>query len=285
MKEGQTPKVGLALSGGGARGLAHIGVLKVLKREGIPVDLLAGTSMGGVVAAAYAAGLEPEFMEEEARRMTNPRRLLSLADPTLPRRGLFEGKKVVDYLTQHLGERTFDDLGCPLSLVAVDLEKSEAVVLNEGRVLDAVRATIALPGLFKPVESDDRLLVDGGLLDNLPADVAREMGADVVIAVDVIGGNSTFSAMLKTLREHRYMPAGLASTFEVMLRSLDVMMKEINEGRLADAAPEIIIRPNVPPDVSVLLGFTRAPDTIAVGESAAVEAFPDIQRALQGLSI
>lgn len=285
MNESQTPKVGLALSGGGARGLAHIGVLKVLEREGIPVDLLAGTSMGGVVAAAYAAGLKPEFMEEEALRMTNPRRLLSLADPTLPRRGLFEGQRVVDYLSHHLGERTFDNLRCPLSLVAVNLDSSEAVVLNEGRVLEAVRATIALPGLFKPVERDDRLLVDGGLLDNLPADVAREMGADIVIAVDVIGGNSTFSAMLKTLRERRYIPSGVASTFEVMLRSLDVMMKEINERRLAEAAPEIIIRPSVPPDVSVLLGFTRAPETIATGERAADEALPDIRRVLQGLSI
>ncbi|MGD2105957.1 MAG: patatin-like phospholipase family protein [Anaerolineae bacterium] len=283
MNRQRVPRIGLALSGGGARGLAHIGVLKVLEQEGVPVDLLAGTSMGGVVAAAYAAGLTPEFMAEEALRMTNPRRLLSLADPTLPRRGLFEGQKVIDYLTGHLGECTFENLRCPLCLVAVNLENSEAVVLNEGRVLDAVRATIALPGLFKPVERDEQLLVDGGLLDNLPADVARRMGADTVIAVDVIGGKATFSAMLKALREHRYMPAGLASTFEVMLRSLDVMMREINQRRLAEAAPEIIIRPNLPEDVSVLLGFTRAADTIASGERAATEALPDIRRVLEEL--
>lgn len=274
------PRVGLALSGGGARGFAHIGVLAVLQREGIPIDLLAGTSMGGVVAAAYAAGVTPEFMKQEALRMTNPRRLLSLADPTLPRRGFFEGKKVVNYLTHHLGECTFDSLNCPLSLVAVNLKNSEPVILNEGRVTDAVRATIALPGLFKPVEREEQLLVDGGLLDNLPADVVRQMGADIVIAVDVIGGNSTFSAMAKGLREHRYVPGGLASTFEVMLRSLDVMMKEINQRRLVEAAPEVIIRPDIPPDVSVLLGFTRAGETIAIGEKAAVEALSDIRKVL-----
>ncbi len=275
------PKVGLALSGGGARGLAHIGVLKVLEREGVPIDLLAGTSMGGVVAAAYAAGLTPEFMEEEALRMTNPRRLLSLADPTLPQRGLFEGQRVIDYLTHHLGECTFDSLRFPLSLIAVNLSKSEAVRLNEGRVTDALRATIALPGLFKPVERDGQLLVDGGLLDNLPADVVRQMGADIVIAVDVIGDSSTFSAMIKTLREHRYVPGGLASTFEVMLQSLDVMMKEINQRRLVEAAPEVIIRPDIPPDVSVLLGFTRASETIAAGERAAAanaEVLPQRKR-------
>lgn len=276
-----TPKVGVALSGGGARGLAHIGVLKVLEKEGVPIDLLAGTSMGGVVAAAYAAGRTPDYMEQEALRMTSPRRLLSLADPTLPQRGLFEGQKVVSYLTHHLGECTFDSLRCPLSLVAVNLRKAEAVTLNEGRVTEAVRATIALPGLFKPVERDEQLLVDGGLLDNLPADIVRQMGADIVIAVDVIGGNSTFSGMVKALRERRYVPGGLASTFEVMLRSLDVMMKEINRRRLVEADPEIIIRPDVPPEVSVLLGFTRAADTIATGETATAEAIPAIQRALE----
>jgi len=275
-----TPKIGLALSGGGARGFAHIGVLKVLEQEGVPIDLLAGTSMGGVVAAAYAAGLAPEFMEQEALRMTSPRRLLSLADPTLPRRGLFEGRKVIDYLSHHLGECTFDSLRCPLSLIAVNLKNSEAVRLSEGRVTDAVRATIALPGLFKPVERGEQLLVDGGLLDNLPADVVRQMGADIVIAVDVIGGNSTFSAMITALRERRYVPGGLASTFEVLLQSLDVMMKEINQRRLVEAAPEIIIRPDIPVSVSVLLGFTRAGETIAIGERAAKEALADIQSVL-----
>ncbi len=275
------PRVGLALSGGGARGLAHIGVLKVLEREGIPVDVLAGTSMGGVVAGAYAAGLTPDYLEREALRMTSPRHLLSLADPTLPRRGLFEGQKVVNYLSAHLGNCTFENLVRPLCVIAVDLVASEPVLLDKGCVTDAVRATIALPGLFKPVERDGRLLVDGGLLDNLPADVARQMGADVVIAVDVIGSNNTFSAMIHLLQEHRYVPKGLASTFEVMLRSLDVMMKEINRQRLAKAAPEVIVRPDVPPDVSVLLGFTRAAEIIALGERAAEGALPDIERALE----
>jgi NTE family protein len=281
VKDGPAPKVGLALSGGGARGLAHIGVLKVLERQGIPIDLLAGTSMGGMVAAAYAAGLTPEYMEQEALRMASPRRLLSLADPTLPRRGLFEGQKITEYLVDRLGECTFEDLRCPLRLMAVDLEASKAVILDKGRVTDAVRATIALPGLFKPVERGGQLLVDGGLLDNIPAGVVRDMGADIVLAVDVVAGNSTFSAMIHRLRDRRYIPDGLASTFEVMLRSLDVMMHEINRRRLADAAPEAVIRPDIPPGVSVLVGFSRAGDIIAAGERAAVQALPSIQELLK----
>jgi len=185
--------VGLALSGGGARGLAHIGVLKVLEREGIPIDYLAGTSMGGVIAAGCAAGLSPEFMEQEALRMTSLRRLLALADPSLPRRGLFEGQKVHEYFIGHLGDRTFDDLRVPLTLVAVDLNTGREVFLSQGQVADAVRATVALPGIFRPVERDGQLLVDGGLLDNLPADAARHIGADVVIAVDVISDGQAVS--------------------------------------------------------------------------------------------
>jgi NTE family protein len=261
--------------------LAHIGVLKVLEREGVPVDLLTGTSMGGVVAAAYAAGMSPESMEQEALRTASPRRLLSLVDPTLPRRGIFEGRKIIEYLTDVLGDQAFDELRCPLALVAVNLPTGQAVTLDEGRVTDAARATIALPGLFKPVERGEELLVDGGLLDNLPAGVARQMGADVVIAVDVIAGDSTFSSMIQTLSERPYVPSGLASTFEVMLRSLDVMMTEINRMRLTEAAPEVVIRPRIPAEVSVLVGFSQAGDTIASGERAALEALPDIRTHLK----
>jgi NTE family protein len=277
MQHFSSSKVGLALSGGGARGLAHIGALKVLEREGIPIDLLAGTSMGGVIAAVYAAGLSPEFLEQEALRLAKARNLLSLVDLSLPRRGLFEGQKIVSYLSKHLGERTFEDLRIPLKLMAVDLNSGQKVVLSEGRVVDAVRATIALPGVFRPVERDEQLLVDGGLLDNIPADVVRQMGADFVIAVDVMTGSSTLSALTQALRERRYLPSGLASTFEVMARSLDVMMTEINLRCLSRANPNVIIRPDIPPDVSVLLGFPRAADIIPLGEEATREALPRIK--------
>jgi NTE family protein len=260
-------------------------VLKALEQAGVPIDMLSGTSMGGVVAAAYASGLTPGFMEQEALRMASPRRLLSLADPTLPQRGFFEGQKISAYLRERLGERTFEDLRCPLRLVAVNLNDSQAVTLNEGWVIDAVRATIALPGIFKPVERDEQLLVDGGLLDNLPADVVRQMGADIVIAVDVIGDECTFSAMIQTMRQRRYVPSGLASTLEVMLRSLDVMMKEINSHRLVEAAPDVVIRPDIPPGVSVLIGFSRAGDAIAAGERATAEALPKIEDRLKSSAI
>ena len=275
---GSSRKVGLALSGGGARGLAHIGVLKVLEQEGISVDLLAGTSMGGVIAAGYAAGLTPDFLEQEALRMASLRRLLALADPTLPRSGLFEGQKVRQYLLGHLGNRTFDDLRLPLALVAVDLNSGREVILREGRVVDAVRATIALPGVFTPVERDGQLLVDGGLLNNLPADVVRQMGADVVIAVNTATEDkgAVFS-LVEASHRRRYVSNGLVDTLEVPWRSVSVMMAEINRRRLAEARPEVIVRPAIPQGVTVLTGFPRAAEIIATGKEAATRELPCIR--------
>jgi NTE family protein len=270
-------KVGLALGGGGARGLAHIGVLKALEREGIPIDCLAGTSMGGLIAAGYAAGLSPDFLEQEALRMGSLRRLLALADPALPQRGLFEGQKVYQYLVGRLGDRTFDDLQLPLALVAVDLNSGRDVYLRQGRVADAVRATIALPGIFTPVEWNGQLLVDGGLLDNLPADAVRQMGADVVIAVDVITDSGAVSSLIQMLQHRHYVPSGLMGTVEVLYRSLGVMMAEIHRRRLAEAQPEVIVRPAIPQGVTVLTGFSRAAEIISAGEEAATRELPRIR--------
>ena len=277
---GSSPRVGLALSGGGARGLAHIGVLKVLEREGVPIDCLAGTSMGGLIAASYAVGLTPDFLEQEALRMASVRRLLALVDPSLPRGGIFEGQKVYDYLVGHLGHRTFDDLRLPLALLAVDLNGGHEVILSDGPVADAVRATISLPGIFTPVERDGQLLVDGGLLDNLPAGAARDMGADVVIAVDVTTDSGAVTSLVETLHHRRHIPNGLTDTVEVLFRSLGLMMGEIHRRRLAEARLDVIIQPAIPPGVTVLTGFPRAAEIIAAGEEAARRELPRIRELL-----
>ena len=275
-------KVGLALSGGGARGLAHIGVLKVLEREGIPVHFLAGTSAGGLIGAAYAAGLSPRDLEEEALRLSNPRYLIGFLDRGLSRRGLLAGQKVMAYLAGLIGEVTFDQLRIPLAVVAVDLNKGDKVVLKEGPVLEAVRATIALPGLFTPVERGDQLLVDGGLLDNLPADVVRQMGADVVIAVDVATDEKAVAYFAEGLHRRRFVPEGLVEMMEVLWRSVAVMMWEANRRSLEEARPDVLIRPPIPMGVTVLTGLTRAPEIIAAGERAAQEALPRIRELVGG---
>ena len=175
------PTVGLVLSGGGARGLAHIGVLRILEREGIPVDYLAGTSMGGVIAAGYAAGMSSYDLERESLAITQKRHLLRLADPGLPDGGLIRGERVLTFFKQEFGEKTFSELNLPLAVVAVDLVSCQEVVLREGPVALALRATSSLPGVFKPVEMNGYRLVDGGVLNNLPVDVVSQMGAEVII--------------------------------------------------------------------------------------------------------
>jgi NTE family protein len=274
-------KVGLALSGGGARGLAHIGVLKVLEQENVPIDFLAGTSMGGVIAAIYATGVPAREMEEAAQHLSSPRQLLTLVDRTLPRRGLLQGHKVMDYLAQWLGELTFDQLRIPLALVAADLNGCQKVVLQEGPVLDAVRATIALPGLLAPLERGEQLLVDGGLIDNLPVDIVRQMGANTVIAVDIATDQKAVILFAEELHRRRFIPNGLVSLVEVLWRSVEFLTTEINRRVQEESPPDLLIHPTVPAGITALTGFTRAAETIAAGEKAATEALPQI-RALLG---
>ncbi|MGD1992419.1 MAG: patatin-like phospholipase family protein [Anaerolineae bacterium] len=273
--------IGLALSGGGARGLAHIGVLKVLEREKVPIACLAGTSMGGIVGAVYAAGLSPEQIEAEALCMSRTRQLITLVDRSFLRRGLLSGHKVMAYLAQWLGDLTFGDLRLPLALVAADLNGREKVVFREGPVLEAVRATMALPGLFAPVEREDQLLVDGGIVDNLPADVVREMGAERVVAVDISTDREAVGFVAENLRRRRLVPDGLADMIDLLGRSLVFLTWEVNRRALEEAAPDLVIRPPVPPTVMPITGFSQAVEAIAAGERAAQEAMPQIRALLK----
>ncbi len=276
------PRIGLVLSGGGARGLAHIGVLKVLEREGIPIDFLAGTSMGGVIAAGYAAGLGPEFMAAEAQRMGRLRNLITLVDRSLSSLGLVEGKQVWEYFARRLGEATFDELRIPLALVAVDLYRGQEVVLRQGQVADAVRATISIPGVFSPVPLDGCLLVDGGVLNNLPVDVVREMGAEIVIAVDVSAG-AELPPYAPFEGNGRFPLAQIPQIIETLKRTVNIMENRLTGYKLAEAQPEVVIRPALG-GITVLGSFGRATEVIAVGEEAAVAALPQLREALEAAS-
>jgi len=273
-------KVGLVLSGGGARGLAHIGVLKVLEQEHVPIDLLSGTSMGGIVSAIYATGVPALEMAQAAVRTSSPRQLLKLVDRNLPRRGVLQGNKVVEYLAQWLQGYTFDQLKIPLALTAVDLNSCQKIILQEGSVLDAVRATIAIPGLLAPLERGGQLLVDGGLVDNLPVDVVQELGATVVIAVDISTDQQSVIHLAQELHRRRFMPNGLVDWMEVVWRSIDFLIAEANGRSRADFPPDLLIRPDIPKGITALTGFTRAAETIAAGEKAAMEALPQIRALL-----
>ncbi|GAA6762733.1 MULTISPECIES: patatin-like phospholipase family protein [Thermus] len=217
---------GLALSGGGARGLAHIGALEVFLEAGLDFQVVAGTSMGAIVGALFAAGLSPGEILAIARK-TPWLGLLGLS----PREGIFSRRKLKDFLAEHLPP-TFAELKRPLAVTAVDVRSGRLLFLTQGDLPSAVLASAAYPGLLAPVEREGRLLFDGGVLDNLPVDAARLLGATEVYAVDVTPERS--------LEES---PRGLLA---LARRAVDLMQLHLTSVRLSLYAPEVYVRPNLP---------------------------------------
>lgn len=176
-------KIGLALGSGGARGVAHIGIIKALEEEGIKPDYITGCSMGAVVGACYAAGMTADEMKEAVMQI----KPINLIDVNLNlRQSVLKGNKVYDMLIQKIGSVRFDELKIPFQCVASDMLSNKLILLKEGEVATAVRASSAIPLVFSPVKYEDKLLIDGGVLCRIPVEQVRDMGADVVIAVDVL---------------------------------------------------------------------------------------------------
>ena len=176
---------GLALGGGSARGLAHVGVILALEAYDIPIDIIAGTSIGAVIGSLYASGATVKELEEVALSIKKSKTLFMI-DPTFPRSGLISGDRIEKMLNKFaLKDKTFDDLNIPFAAVATEIENGAEVIISQGKLIDAVRASISIPGIFTPVKYQDYYLVDGGLVNPVPANVAQMMGADIVIAVSL----------------------------------------------------------------------------------------------------
>jgi NTE family protein len=273
------PKIGLALSGGGARGAAHIGVLKVFEEASIPIDCIGGTSMGGIIAAAYACGWPISAIEEKTLRLANMREMVRLIDLSPQRRGLLEGNHVRDFLADFFLDQCFNNLKIPLALPSVDLITAREIVFTDGLVFPAVLATMAVPGLFKPVEIGPYRLIDGGVLNNLPIDRVRALGADVVIAVDVQFAVNEVRPW-QDLPESQRIPLPLPSFFLDFYRAQLIMIAEITTNRMRTCPPDYLVSPSIPPDIDIFLGFPRIAEVIAAGEEAARAAIPEIKRLL-----
>lgn len=278
--------VTLALGGGGSRGSAHLGVLRALEQEGINVKAVAGTSAGGMVAAIYAAGYRPQEIIDRFSRV-NQDELFSFGNG----RSLLGVKGIVKALKAFIDQETFDDLTMPCAVTAVDIQEMQEVILSEGRVLDAVMATIAIPGVFPPKQWGDRQLVDGGVLDPVPVNVARSMAPKLpVIAVTLspvqekwkeISAPTIFSEnpILKPIKRLR-----VAEAFDVFVRSTELMTHALSEKRLALEKPDVLIRPDV-----VEIGILDRVDVIDVaarGDQAVHEVLSELlelKRSRRGL--
>ena len=248
-------KIGLALGSGGLRGIAHIGVLSVLEKEGVPIDLVAGSSIGSLIGALHCNGLAAADIYKLAQAMGSRHWL----DMTMPKMGLFAGDKIVQVLRVLTQRKEFADLETPLAVVATDLRAGREVVFQSGSVAEAVRASVSVPGIFVPYEHNGMRLVDGAVLNPTPVDVVRAMGADVVIAVDLA---------------HAGLVNEVRNIFDVIISSIDLMAQELF--RFKQPACEVLIRPavaNVSP-----ASFQSMEDAFAAGVQAAEAALPELRR-------
>jgi NTE family protein len=248
-------RIGLALSGGVARGAAHIGVLKVLEREGIPIECVAGTSAGSLTGALYCAGIRPAQMEELIAHFG----WRQIASPAFPRRGFFSFAKLERWLIETIGDLEFADLGCPFAAVAADLKSGEPVILREGRVAPAVHASCAVPGFAVPVELKGRWLCDGGVSVNLPSAAARALGADYIVGVDLF---------------QHHIRAGWGP-FGFGLAALENLIRR-SGGGLEQA--DCVITPKLAGDL--YLGFGKYKELISEGEVAAEAQLSTLRAAL-----
>lgn len=285
------PRIGFAVGGGVARGWAGIGVVRRLIAAGIEPDVVAGTSMGSVVGACLVGG-HLDRLAAFAESLT-PRRVLSLIDLHLGSAGLIGGDHLARLLAEHFGDTTIDRLPRPFTAVATELATGHEIWLNSGRVVDALRASYALPGVFSPVRISGRTLVDGALVDPVPVAVCRAQGAELVIAINLATDTFAHGTVVQTLPAHDPEPAappeGLGAGLlrrlfgagddrlgltGVMMESFNIIQDRITRSRLAGDPPDVMIAPRL--GHIGLFDFHRAGEAIAVGEAAADRALPEI---------
>lgn len=308
-------KVGIALGSGSARGWAHIGVLKALLRAGIEPAIVSGTSVGAIVGAAYAAG-ELEGFERWVRNLTR-RQILAYLDVGLVTGGFIEGRRLAQVFLDNFGDVGFDELALPFGAVATELYSGQERWLRAGSVVEALRASVALPGLFTPAKLDGDLLVDGGLVNPVPVSLCYAMGAEVVVAVnlngDLVGrhirhqrtqtaeppepaGDSpgdpedeSWAAMLDRLSDGLKSRASdfvaqfrrnekLPGMFDVMATSLNIMQDRITRSRMAGDPPDVVLGPRL--SHIALLEFDRAGEAIAEGEACVERMLPALRYAV-----
>jgi len=292
-------KVGLALGSGSARGWAHIGVIEALEELGITVDYVAGTSIGSLVGAFYAAK-----KLDSIKRLSlelDWKQIISFLDVVLPKSGLIDGNKVKEFISESVGLINIEDLKTPFKCIATDLVTAREVVIGSGDIIEAVRSSISVPGIFTPVIKGKMLLVDGGLVNPVPVSVLKEMGAEFIIAVDLNhdihekrrpinipndktgdrdidagrsnGKDSLWSILNKDISELELsLPSqfekwfardDMPSIFEVMMKSFDILEIQVTTTRLKLDPPDIIIRP--PLGSIKFIEFDRASEAIDAG--------------------
>lgn len=305
------PVVGLVLGGGAARGFAHIGILRALLLRGIMPDVVVGTSIGAAVGAAYVTGHLDAF--EDWARSLQPRSVLGYLDIQLNGSGLIGGGKLAAELEQSIGRRLIEELPIKFAAIATEVATGHEIWLTHGRLVEAVRASYALPGIFSPVMIGDRWLVDGALVNPVPVSAARALGAEIVIAVNLSADNfghggtiaafgtppdaaeeqvappappknviSKFFSAERTMKREFFGSGGRPGISTVMVEAFNIMQDRITRARLAGDPPDVLISPRV--GKIGWFDFHRAAETIAHGLRAAERALESIEEAISILA-
>ncbi|WP_350344905.1 patatin-like phospholipase family protein [Proteinivorax tanatarense] len=259
MENSKRPKVGLALGAGSARGLAHIGVLKELEALNVPIDYIAGTSMGALVGSFYSVGIKPEMISKLALNLSSG----SWTDWSIPKKGLIAGDKIQEMLKILTKSKTFEQTDIPFKAVATDINNGDCVVIDKGPIHQGVRASISIPGIFNPVEYQGRLLVDGAVVERVPISVVKQMGADIVIAVDVTSYKKD---------------AKVNNILSVLMQTFDIMENQLLKYKIIDY--DIIIKPNVA-DIEGMQ-FDRVEEGVLAGQKAVQDKKDEILKVLKG---
>jgi len=254
-------KVGLVLGGGVARGLAHIGVLKVLDTNSIPVHCIAATSSGALIGSLYAGGMSPFQMEKDALKIGWHK----IAGFYFSTRAPFSSKPLMRFIEDRIGKINFNQLKIPLSVVATDLISGKEVILKKGKVSQAVAASSAFPGIFQPIKNNKYdLLADGGMVNNLPTSVIKKMGANFIIAVDVVPGQKMFKA-------------GPKDAVQILGRSIDIMLNRLSKDSQKKA--DFLIEPKIEENIWHL-DLNKSRQLILEGEIAALKLIKQIKKSI-----
>ena len=281
MTHAKKTRIALVLGGGAARGWAHIGVIHELAELGIEPDLVVGTSVGSIVGGAYASGNLAQF--EEWISGLGRVDIIRLLDAQMTGGGFLQGNRLMAAIEKRIGDPKIEDLAIPFACVATELGTGREVWLREGSLLDACRASIALPGMFAPSRRmPDRLLLDGGLVNPVPVSLARAMGGDVVIAVNLNGDLIGRHFFIRKVGEPASKESAEPGLFDVIAGSIDIMQDRITRSRMAGEPPDIHIAPLL--NHIGLMEFDRAPECIREGREATrrqEEELLKLNRALQ----
>ncbi|OGF25571.1 hypothetical protein A2331_01375 [Candidatus Falkowbacteria bacterium RIFOXYB2_FULL_34_18] len=264
----KTKKIGFALGGGGARGLSHIGVLKVLFKEGIKPDFIAGTSMGSIIGAAIACGMDIHDLEEKILNYKSKRKILkTFIDLGKPMKTLLKGNKILRYLEEEVTfHKNFVDTDIPLAITATDMSTGNPKIFRRGDIAKAVMASICVPGIFPPVEIEDSLYIDGGVINPTPIDIVKNMGADIIVAVDFMINNNQ-------LKKNPDIVSVLIHTYEIM-RTYNLRNQIFRFGHQT-----IIIQPVIRKTIDSFK-FLDVERFIKAGEEEATKHLPEILKNL-----